>query len=45
MNNQTCCEENIQTVAPTCTNRSSGLVIAVVLYILLVIILSSFRAC
>ncbi|MDO4369133.1 MAG: hypothetical protein Q4C29_01150 [bacterium] len=40
--NNTCKEETISTVT-TCPNRSSGLLIAVVLYILLVIILGSFR--
>ena len=44
MNNRDCCEESVNTAQP-CTPRSSGLIIAVVLYILLAIILSSFRAC
>ena len=43
MNKRDCCEENVTT--QPCVPRSSGLIIAVVLYILLAIILSSFRAC
>jgi len=43
MNNDTCCGDTVTT--NTCTRRPSGLIIAVVLYILLAIILSSFRAC
>lgn len=43
MNNQTCCEENM--TVQNCGQRSSGLLIAVVLYVLLAIVLSSFRAC
>ena len=42
MDNRNC--ENIQN-QPNCGHRSSGLIVAVVLYILLAIILSSFRGC
>lgn len=40
MNNQTGCESKKEA-----TSSSFGLVVAIVLYILLVIILSSFKAC
>lgn len=41
MNNNSCSEEKV--FQHSCNGSSSGLLIAIVLYILLVIILSSFR--
>ena len=45
MNNNCCTEEIVTTNCSHSYHRGNGLLVAVVLYILLAILLGSFRAC